>query len=161
MATRRMRATTSKSSGVTPNEVESELTCYCGLRSPLLIAKTKKNAGRRFYGCAKFDGPGCCNFFMWVDQKIPDQARDMIVELLERNQALSESSQSRCNDDYVSSLIAKMKAQKAKNGLLKEELARVKKGKMLYQLGFFLCMCYIIMGIIFNVKANEKFLSLP
>ena len=67
MTTRRMMALTSKSSGATLNEVESELTYYCGLQSPLLTAKTRKNAERRFYGCAKFDGPGCCDFFMWVD----------------------------------------------------------------------------------------------
>ncbi|XP_030476108.1 uncharacterized protein LOC115693263 [Syzygium oleosum] len=161
MATRRMRASKSKSSGVTLNEVESEPTCYCGLQSPLLTAKTRKNAGRRFYGCAKFDSPGCCDFFMWVDPKIPDRARDMIVDLLERNQALCESSQSRCDEVDVSSLIAEMKTQRAKHRRLKEELARVKQEKMLYQLLFVLCMCCIIILVICNVKVSGKFLSLP
>ncbi|KAF8024319.1 hypothetical protein BT93_F1493 [Corymbia citriodora subsp. variegata] len=118
-----MRVPTSESNGVTPNEVNSEPTCYCGLQSPILIAKTRKNAGRRFHGCAKFDGPGCCNFFMWIDSKIPDHARDMIVDLLERNQALGESSQSRRDKVNVSLLLTEMKTQKAKNGRLKKELA--------------------------------------
>ncbi|KAF8011931.1 hypothetical protein BT93_I0148 [Corymbia citriodora subsp. variegata] len=156
-----MRTTTSKSSGLNPDEVESGLTCYCGLRSPILTAKTRKNAGRRFYGCAKFDGPSCCNFFMWADPKIPDGARDMIVDLLDRNQALSESSQSKRDEIDVSSLLAKMKAQKAKNRLLKEELARVKQEKIQYQLAFFLCMFCNILWVICNLKASEKFLSLP
>ncbi|KAF7849668.1 hypothetical protein BT93_L0409 [Corymbia citriodora subsp. variegata] len=111
-----MRTTTSKSSGLTLDEVESGLTCYCGLRSPILTAKTRKNTGRRFYGCAKFDGR-CYNFFMWANSKILDGARDMIVDLLDRNQALVESSQSRRDEIDVSSLLAKMKAQKAKNFL--------------------------------------------
>ncbi|KAF8011806.1 hypothetical protein BT93_I0065 [Corymbia citriodora subsp. variegata] len=147
-----MRVTTSKSSGVTPNEVNSEPTCYCGLQSPILIAKTRKNARRRFYGCAKFDGLGCCNFFMWIDLKIPDHARDMIVDLLERNQVLCESSQSRRDE---------VNSQKAKNRHLKEELAQVKKGKMPYQLAFILCMLYIVASVICNVKVGGNILSLP
>ncbi|KAF8044260.1 hypothetical protein BT93_A2295 [Corymbia citriodora subsp. variegata] len=156
-----MRVPTSESSDVTPNEVNSEPTCYCGLQSPILIAKTRKNTGRRFHGCAKFDGLGCCNFFMWIDPKIPDHARDMIVDLLERNQALCESSQSRREEVNVSLLLAEMKTQKAKNRRLKEELARVKKGKMLYQLAFILCMFYIVVSVICNVKVDGNFLSLP
>ncbi|XP_030445959.1 uncharacterized protein LOC115668690 [Syzygium oleosum] len=161
MTTRRMRLPTSESSVVTPNEVELEPTCYCGLQSPILTAKTRKNAGRRFHGCAKFDGPGCCDFFMWVDPKIPDRARDMIVDLLERNQALCESSQSRRDEVDVSSLLTKMKTQRAKNKRLKEELAQVKKEKMLYQLAFVLCMCCMTALVICNVKVGGNFLSLP
>ncbi|KAL3737714.1 hypothetical protein ACJRO7_019271 [Eucalyptus globulus] len=161
MKPRRMRAATSASSSVTSNEVNSEPTCYCGLQSPILMAKTKKNAGRRFHGCAKFDSPSCCNFFMWMDPKIPNHVRDMIVDLLERNQTLSESSQSRGDGVEVSSLLAEMKTQKAKNRRLKEELAQVKKGKMLYQSAFILCMCYIAILVIYNVKVGGKFLSLP
>ncbi|KAF8012063.1 hypothetical protein BT93_I0251 [Corymbia citriodora subsp. variegata] len=109
-----MRLPTSKSSGVTPNEVNSKSTCYCGLQSPILITKTRKNARRRFHGCAKFDGPSCYDFFMRVDPKIPDHARDMIVDLFERNQALCESSQSRRDKVDVSLLLVEMKTQKAK-----------------------------------------------
>ncbi|XP_056169054.1 uncharacterized protein LOC130138604 [Syzygium oleosum] len=160
ITTRRMRVPTSESSGVTPNEVESEPTCYCGLQSPILTAKTRKSAGRRFHGCAKFDGPGCCDFFTWVDPKIPDQARDMIVDLLERNQALCEPSQSRCDEVDVSSLLTKMKTQRAKHKRLKEELAQVKKEKMLYQLAFVLCMCCMTALVLCNVKVGGTFLSL-
>ncbi|KAL3730880.1 hypothetical protein ACJRO7_027842 [Eucalyptus globulus] len=109
-----MRAPTSESSGITPNEVNSEPTYYCGLQSPILMAKTRKNARRRFHGCAKFNSPSCCDFLMWVDPKIPDHVRDMIVDLLEINQALCESSQSRRDKVDVSSLLAEMKTQKGK-----------------------------------------------
>ena len=78
----------------------------------------------------------------------------MIVDLLERNQALCESSQSRCDE------VAEMKTQRAKHRRLKEELARVKQEKMLYQLAFVLCMCCIIILVICNVKVSGKFLSL-
>ncbi|KAI3443098.1 uncharacterized protein J3R85_000466 [Psidium guajava] len=157
MATPKTRLPTSESSGVTPKEeVESELTCYCGLKSPIVMAKTKKNAGRRFHGCAKFNGPGCCDFFMWVDPKISDRARDVIVDLLERNQALSESSQSRREID-VGSLLAEIKTERAENRRLKKELTRVKKEKMLYQMALF---C-IVLFVMCNVRLGGKFLSLP
>ncbi|KAL3739699.1 hypothetical protein ACJRO7_021030 [Eucalyptus globulus] len=157
----RMRVPTSESSGVTPNVVNSEPTCYCGLQSSILMAKTRKNARRRFHGCAKFNSPSCCDFFMWVDPKILDHVRDMIVDLLERNQALCESSQSRHDEVDVSSLLVEMKTQKAKNRCLKEELTRVKKRKMLYQSAFIVCMYYIAVLVMCNVKVGGNFLSLP
>jgi len=113
-----MRAPTFESSGMTPNEVNSEPTC-CGLQSPILTTKTRKNARRWFHRYAKFDSSSCCYFFMWVDPNIPNHVRDMIVDLLERNQALCESSQSRRNKVNVSSLLTEMKTQKAKNRHLK------------------------------------------
>ncbi|KAL3725954.1 hypothetical protein ACJRO7_030920 [Eucalyptus globulus] len=161
MATRRLRPTTSESSRVNSKEVESELTCYCGLKSPILIVKTRKNAGRRFCGCAKFDSPSCYNFFMWVDLKIPYQVRDMIVDFLERNQAICESSQSRRDEVGVSSLLAEINTQKAKNRCLKEELTQVKKEKMLYHMAFVLCMCCIFVLVMCNIRLSGKFLSLP
>ncbi|KAB1219829.1 hypothetical protein CJ030_MR3G009471 [Morella rubra] len=44
--------------------------CSCGLKAPLKASWTNLNPGRRFYGCAKFDGTsknGHCNYFCWVD----------------------------------------------------------------------------------------------
>ena len=48
--------------------------CCCGDESVVVVAKTEKNAGRRFFGCPAFEDhryyPNdihCCNFMQWID----------------------------------------------------------------------------------------------
>lgn len=46
--------------------------CYCGLRSPLRTSMTTANPGRRFYGCARYDGQNVSvdNIFVQMSQSL-------------------------------------------------------------------------------------------
>jgi len=67
---------------------KTKLVCYCGVNSPLVIAWTDENPGRRFHGCGKYWQRRKCSFFRWFHPEVPEMQNKLIRGLLKKNDAL-------------------------------------------------------------------------
>ncbi|KAK3444659.1 hypothetical protein EUGRSUZ_A00901 [Eucalyptus grandis] len=65
------------------SEGEGERLCFCGLPSPRRTSWTRRNPGRRFYGCARYREGSKCKYFEWVDAKFSHRATEVILDLLD------------------------------------------------------------------------------
>ncbi|KAB1221204.1 hypothetical protein CJ030_MR2G025739 [Morella rubra] len=63
--------------------------CNCGLTAPLKTSWTDANPGRRFFGCAKYDGKANqCGFFEWFDPRTCPRGMEVGPHLMKKNKAL-------------------------------------------------------------------------
>ncbi|KAF5480172.1 hypothetical protein F2P56_000938 [Juglans regia] len=84
-------ASSQSSASFNDNVIESP-TCWCGLKTPLKTSYTKKNPGRRFFACPKYNtGDAMCDFLVWPD----------IFQLVEKNILLRENKVSKTWDDVL------------------------------------------------------------
>ncbi|XP_041017100.1 uncharacterized protein LOC121259539 [Juglans microcarpa x Juglans regia] len=82
----------SQSSSLVNDFVMESSICWCGLKTPLKTSYTKKNPGRRFFVCRKYNtGDASCEFFIWAD----------ILQLLEENILLRENKAWKTWDDVL------------------------------------------------------------
>ncbi|KAF5175873.1 hypothetical protein FRX31_034541 [Thalictrum thalictroides] len=90
----------------------SSSSCYCSSSapSPLKMAWTDENVGRRFFGCSKYLKKGDfvfhCKHFRWVDKSFPT-LRDRVWSMYAEIDALKEK-----NEEFeitVSNLMKKSK----------------------------------------------------
>src|SRR3954464_10217903 len=44
--------------------------CHCGLAAPVSASKMKKNPGRLFWGCSRWQTPEDCGYFEWIPDSI-------------------------------------------------------------------------------------------
>lgn len=64
----------SSESSTKPGGNKRLVKCECGVISPVRVASTKRNSGRRFRGCGRFGDGESCNFFEWVDVEIGEDS---------------------------------------------------------------------------------------
>ncbi|OIT03409.1 hypothetical protein A4A49_52952 [Nicotiana attenuata] len=64
--------------------------CRCGKPTPLKVAWTTANPGRRFFGCSLYPKANSCRFFQWYEPPFPEQANIVISGLLKKTNKLSE-----------------------------------------------------------------------
>ena len=65
-----------------------ERLCNCGFKCMIITSMTVKNPIRRYARCKRFDKPGGCDFFQWVDDSLYDKVRLNVVSLMMRNKSL-------------------------------------------------------------------------
>ncbi|KAF5481923.1 hypothetical protein F2P56_002534 [Juglans regia] len=86
------RMASSQSSSLVNDFVMEAPTCWCGLKTPLKMSYIKKNPGRRFFACPKYNtGDVRCDFFVWAD----------IFQLLEENILSREDKAWKTWDDIL------------------------------------------------------------
>ncbi|OMO72776.1 Zinc finger, GRF-type [Corchorus olitorius] len=125
--------------------------CFCHKIAPRWTSWTNGNPGRRFYGCPKFlEGkPYCKKFHVWHDESFPDRAKEVILELKDREKLLFNEARFWKNQakmvrqsavDYVEAeLIEENALLKQECGYLRSKLQdgkRWKWGKMSFVVGF-------------------------
>ncbi|KAF5462587.1 hypothetical protein F2P56_018578 [Juglans regia] len=92
-------------------------TCWCGLKAPLKTSHTKKNPGRKFYACPKYNtGEEMCQFFIWAD----------ILQLVEEKIRTRENAARKREDDL---LLREYEVQKTKDKLVERENVLYKQEK--------------------------------
>ncbi|XP_041013231.1 uncharacterized protein LOC121256484 [Juglans microcarpa x Juglans regia] len=88
----RITMASSQSSSLDNDFVMESPTCWCGLKTPLKTSYTKKNPGRRFFACPKYNTEDArCEFFVWAD----------IFQLLVENMLLKQNSRRNTWDDVL------------------------------------------------------------
>lgn len=80
----------SSQSSTNSGEKSRIVKCACGLISPVRVAGTKRNSGRRFMGCGRYGKEGSCNFFEWVDYPIGEREGECAVELADKVKTCEE-----------------------------------------------------------------------
>lgn len=61
--------------------------CYCGVECNVVVSKSQRNAGRRFYGCKAYidaqthQGLHSCKFFEWLDPPLTDRGVQYALEM--------------------------------------------------------------------------------
>ncbi|KAF5472382.1 hypothetical protein F2P56_009104 [Juglans regia] len=108
----------SQSSDLVNDDIIESPTCWCGLKTPIKTSYTKKNPGRRFFACPKYNtGDAMCEFFVWVDIfKLIEEniltreikARQTLDIVLKREYAV------RKREDKVREMAKKLKKEKRK-----------------------------------------------
>ena len=61
--------------------------CYCGVECNIVVSKSQRNAGRRFYGCKAYidaqtrQGVNSCKFFEWFDPPMTKRGVQYALEM--------------------------------------------------------------------------------
>ncbi|KAB1222987.1 hypothetical protein CJ030_MR2G020038 [Morella rubra] len=69
------------------DEMSGPTRCNCELTAPLKTSWTDANPGRRFFGCAKYDGK-VCGFYEWFDLHTCPRGMEVGPHLVKKNKAL-------------------------------------------------------------------------
>jgi len=85
--------------------------CHCGDECVVVVAKTEKNAGRRFFGCSSYEEQlynsnegGYCNYMQWIDPPMCARglqyALEMQAEVKRLNKLVEELNRMGCVRKY-------------------------------------------------------------
>ena len=95
-----------------------ERMCRFGMRSMIITSMTKKNPIRRYAWCKRFDRPGGCEFFDWVDDSLCDRFRSTVVGLMNQNDALAAEK------EQLKNVIRQNEAGKKETRRMKDDSGR-------------------------------------
>jgi len=55
--------------------------CFCGDVAKVCTSWTSKNPGRRFIGCPNYKSGRGCNYFSWIEPRVPDWYASKMLEI--------------------------------------------------------------------------------
>lgn len=118
------------------------------------------NLERRFHGRAKYREGSKCTYFKWVDAKFSSQAREVILELLERWNEPPPTIMGKLED--IDSMQAQMNTLKFLANHLKKEVSRMKiERKYFRALVVFLFTSVAYFVVKCKVSDENQYLRLP
>jgi hypothetical protein len=79
--------------------------CYCGMKTYLRTSWTRKNPGRRFFGCARYGKGPNCKYFEWFEPRICERGGEVVYELRVKIKTMEEELRKQAKKEKRSNVI--------------------------------------------------------